>query len=505
MLESDPPTVNYQKGILLLIALTLALRLFVLVASPLNLHGDEAQYWVWSQNLDWGYFSKPPLIAWVIASSTSIFGNAEWAIRLPSVFLHSVTAWIIFTTARRLFDARIGFWAACTYYFMPAVWLSSMIISTDVPLLLCWALALNAWVALREKPSWPRAIQLGLALGFGLLAKYAMFFFLPILLLGVLFDTPTRKALLGTLGFASFGIAVALFTPNILWNLSNDFATVEHTAQNASLSGSLLNPSELVSFLGDQFGVFGPVSFLLLLGALFSGAKVLKGESLIISAQALLSRANANWAVTAYIAGPIIICAFAAKRPRVFKALRFGVIGQSLLMIALGILVLMPALADSAGLSNSVKRMRGWPATVASLNSVFEGGHRGQSFEAIATDNRRIFYDLTYYDLPQTAPLYMWRLSSLPGNHAEKTSPLPAMTGPVLLINYNPAYIDLFKTDFERVYELPPLEIELGGGKTRRLRLWAGYGYTPPQTLRKGRQRAPASIGLYPIFCPIVF
>jgi 4-amino-4-deoxy-L-arabinose transferase-like glycosyltransferase len=495
MLQQASHKKSYASYFICILIIVLALRLFVLIASPLNLHGDEAQYWVWSQNLDWGYFSKPPLIAWIIAVSTAVLGQAEWAIRLPSVFIHGLTAWVIFLTAQKLFDPRTGFWAGCIYFLMPAVWLSSMIISTDVPLLLCWALALNAWVALREKATLLRAAQLGLALGFGLLAKYAMLFFLPVLLLGLIFDKQSRIALLGSKGLLAISLAVALFLPNIFWNLSNDLATVAHTADNASLSGFVLKPSELLSFFGDQFGVFGPLSFPILLGALFFVKSMSRSKNtfhlylwslallplVIISVQALLSRANANWAVTAYIAGSILIAAIAMGRPRVFRFLRIGVIAQSLLMMIMGFIILIPALADSFGLSNSIKRVRGWPETVSSLEAAYDTQHEGVTFEAIATDSRRIFYNLTYYKLPETAPLYMWRRLADARNHAEKFSSLSAMDGPILLVNYNPANIDLFKEDFEKLYRLPPIEVELGGGKKRQLALWAGYNYRPPQ------------------------
>ena len=42
-------------------------KLIALNFTNFNLFGDEAQYWLWSQDLDYGYFSKPPLLAWVIA------------------------------------------------------------------------------------------------------------------------------------------------------------------------------------------------------------------------------------------------------------------------------------------------------------------------------------------------------------------------------------------------------------------------------------------------------
>jgi len=155
-----------------MIAGLFAFRLMLMISSPLNLHGDEAQYWAWAQSLDWGYFTKPPMIAWVIAATTALFGDAEWAVRLSSPILHSLTAFMIFRTARFIFDARTGFWAALIYLLMPAVWLSSGLVTTDVPLLLCWITALNAWFHLREGAHWGYAIQFGAALGLGLLSKY---------------------------------------------------------------------------------------------------------------------------------------------------------------------------------------------------------------------------------------------------------------------------------------------------------------------------------------------
>lgn len=489
---------DYSRLLLGLIITALFFRWFIMSQSPLGLHGDEAQYWAWSQNLDWGYFSKPPLIAWVIASSTSLFGQAEWAIRLPSAFIHSITCWIIFITARQAFDARIGFWAACTYLAMPAVWLSSTIISTDVPLLLCWALALNAWVALRIKPSWPRIIQLGLAIGFGLLAKYAMMFFLPVLIAALILDIPTRKALMTIKGAVTALIVIGLFIPNMIWNLNHDFATLSHTTENANLSGPLINPSELFSFWGDQFGVFGLISFPLLivvffnikslpvLGRWFAAFAAL--PLLLISGQALLSRANANWAVTAYIAAPFIVALFAVAGRKRLNLLKWGLIGQSLIMVMFGLALLSPSLTDHIGLSNSVKRLRAWPETTQQIQTLYAQGYNGEAFEAIATDNRLVFYDLTYYGLGKTAPLYMWRLSVIPGNHAEMTRPLPASQtsyrDPVLLINHYEDYEPFFREDFERLIELPPLKIELGGGKTRHLKLWAGYGYKPSSKAR---------------------
>jgi len=487
-------TTPYQKWTIWLIVGLLVFRIAALRISPLGLHGDEAQYWAWSKNLDWGYFTKPPLIAWVIWISTSFFGNAEWAVRLSSPILHSITCFIIFCTARFTFNARTGFWAAAIYLLMPALWLSSSIVSTDVPLLLCWAIALNAWLHIRETASWPRFIQLGMGLGFGLLAKYAMLFFLPALGLAYIFDKNTRQGLASFKALIAGGIALLIFLPNIIWNFKHDFATVSHTADNANLQkGSIpFHPLELLQFWSEQFAVFGPITLVLLVMALiFSLRKKLDEPALwisfftlspliIISIEALLSRANANWAVSGYVAGSILTAHLSVKYAPKFKTwLLGGVIAQSLIACALAVITLSPSKTDSFGLTNSVKRLRKWPETVRLIDDIYQRGHEGNAYQTLALDKRIIFYDLNYYDRVKTLPITMWMYDTKPANHAELTSPLTAQAGPILILNYYNDYEAELKADFGRLVRLEDLSIDLGGGKRRELRVWAGYDYTP--------------------------
>ena len=484
---------KYQRWTLGLIVVLLVFRVGALLVSPLGLHGDEAQYWAWSKDLDWGYFTKPPLIAWTIWMTTSLFGDAEWAVRLSSPILHSMTAFVIFRTARLAFDSKTGFWAAAIYLLMPALWLSSGIVSTDVPLLLCWALAMNAWLHLRQRASWSRAFQLGIAVGFGLLAKYAMFFFLPAFGLAFLFDKASRKGLNTLKGYVAGSISFLIFLPNIFWNIQHNFATVIHTADNANMQGGIpFHSAELGTFWLDQLAVFGPVTFILYILALIAALRsrldkpalwiALFGLSplLVISLQALMSRANANWAVTTYVAGSILTAHFAVKFWPKLKTWLMGGIGvQSIICLVLGVALLVPAWTEAAGLTNSVKRLRKWPETVKTIEAIYAKGHEGRAYETLALDKRIIFYDLNYYGLAEKLPMKMWMYDAAPANHAELTYPLPAQEGPILILNYYSQYEDELREDFKRLERLPDLDIDLGGGKRRLLRVWAGYGYSP--------------------------
>ncbi len=75
--QPSPPGLTSSaawRTVLVLAGALTALRLAALFLTPLELYPDEAQYWLWSRTLDWGYVSKPPMIAWLIAATTRIGG-----------------------------------------------------------------------------------------------------------------------------------------------------------------------------------------------------------------------------------------------------------------------------------------------------------------------------------------------------------------------------------------------------------------------------------------------
>ena len=57
---------------------------------------DEAYYWYYAQQLEWGYFDHPPLVAWIIASSSFIQG--ELGVRLLFIGLHLGSIALLYDT-----------------------------------------------------------------------------------------------------------------------------------------------------------------------------------------------------------------------------------------------------------------------------------------------------------------------------------------------------------------------------------------------------------------------
>ena len=169
---------SFRTAIFVIFALTLV-RLVWIAAGTTDLYPDEAQYWLWSLTPDWGYYSKPPVVAWLIAATTALAGNDnEIAVRLSAPLLHFGTALMVYAVAQRLYDTRAAFWSSIAYATLPGVWVSSIIISTDAPLLFCWSIALYAFVRAREPGGERWWLAVGAAAGAGLLAKYAMAYWL---------------------------------------------------------------------------------------------------------------------------------------------------------------------------------------------------------------------------------------------------------------------------------------------------------------------------------------
>ncbi|MEM9523537.1 MAG: glycosyltransferase family 39 protein, partial [Pseudomonadota bacterium] len=144
----------HLTGALITIAAITVWRLVCFGLTPLDLFMDEAQYWHWSRELALGYFSKPPLIGWVIRAVTEL-ASAETAfwVRFAAPLGHAVAAVFIGFAARTIWDRPEAVWAGAAYATLPGVAVLSLFISTDDLLLPAFAVALFAWIKLRDAPS----------------------------------------------------------------------------------------------------------------------------------------------------------------------------------------------------------------------------------------------------------------------------------------------------------------------------------------------------------------
>ena len=485
----DDQRALFRLALAIVAAITLV-RVVVLVVSPLQLYPDEAQYWWWAQNPDWGYFSKPPLIAWIIRATT-IAGDPEWAVRFASPILHGLTALVLFGVGRLAFDARTGFWSALAYATLPGVSYSSGLISTDVPLLLCWSVGLYALLQARDDPRWRWAIMGGIALGFGLLAKYAMGYFILCAVLAAILDARTRAVVLSLRGLVALLIGLAILSPNLIWNAAHGWPTLAHTESNANWGHARFNLGNAGAFIAGQFGVVGPLMMVAFLAALWGlrsrsgrggGTIVLAAFSapvlVLIVIQSFISEANANWAAPAYIAA-VPLAVTILLRWWKGAALSVSLVIAGLVMLALWFGQTAPVAADRVGLGNALKRQQGW----REIGTAVASEARAQPYDAIAASNRSLLAELTYYARPRTIPLKAWDANPKSRDHFQMTMPLTAASHRVLLVLAPDERANVLAS-FDSTKPVRVLAVPVGGHRVRTLALFDGRGFHPPQPKR---------------------
>ena len=130
---------SFVSGIFLITCI----KIFAIFNTSFNLFGDEAQYWLWSQNIDLGYFSKPPLLAWLIYIYSFLFGDSFVVLKIFPLVFYFITSFAIYKLSRLVLEDR-GLSIVCSLSFliMPGVSVSSFLLSTDVVLLLFWTLSM---------------------------------------------------------------------------------------------------------------------------------------------------------------------------------------------------------------------------------------------------------------------------------------------------------------------------------------------------------------------------
>jgi 4-amino-4-deoxy-L-arabinose transferase-like glycosyltransferase len=463
-----------------------ALRILALAVNATDLYTDEAQYWVWGQEPAFGYYSKPPLLALILTATSTVCGDSEFCTRLPSPLFYLVASAAVYFTAAKLYSHRIAFWSALAFATLPGISLSSQISSTDVPLLLLWSLALLVLVRLLERPTFALAILLGLSIGIGLNAKYAMaYFVLCAVIYAALAPSAFSRVRWAHLLCASV-VVMALITPNLVWNANHSFATFVHTSDNAKWQGSLFHPDKAAAFLGAQFGVFGPILFgallTLLLGYARGRERPAKQDLLllafsvpiiaIVTVQGFLSRAHENWAATAYVAASILVVAALIRNGattwlRASFAVNLAVMG----LVAVG-----GAFAGQfrlPGGHDPFARTLGNREIAAIVREAVRSGNlNGSPFAAILSDERGTSAALLYYGRDLRVPLYEWRGDGRPKNHFQLTRPYgPSAPRPVLLVSVSPEPKEI-TSSFTDVRSIGTRDVKAGQFTTRKAYLF---------------------------------
>lgn len=302
-----------MRSLLAILFLKAFIMIGVILFSGIDLGPEEAQYWVWSRNLDWGYYSKPMGIALEIWSGCQLFGNTELGVRIGAVvfaFLISLATYYLAIACR--LKEETAFWAAIIMALCPLGVMGSLMTVTDGGLILFWTLACIFLI----NNSHP--ILLGLAVALGALFKWPMYIFW----IFAFSFYPRPKWMI------SFAISLLALIPSFIWNMQHDYVTFRHVLSTifgrhqVDLGATYLRQGNLADFFGAQGALLSPILFMLLLVAFAYLIKVrisrplafcatVTGSLLLIyTTLSYFQKMQGNWCVFAYPTGIVFLSWF---------------------------------------------------------------------------------------------------------------------------------------------------------------------------------------------------
>ena len=262
------------------LGLVLALVMVGLTGLRLGLTGctellpEEAYYWTYAQHPALGYFDHPPMVAWGVRAGTLLFGDTHLGIRFVNLVAWLATCWLLLATGKAWFSERSALAGTLLFAILPVFVGIGFLVTPDAVFILFWMVTLFAVtraVQTQRSRYWALA---GLGLGGALLAKYYALVLVPSLVIFLALAPRYRFWLKKPQPWLAGVLALAVFSPVIIWNAQHDWASFAfQSTRTVGQSGNVLRRVGI--FWLDQLLVPTPVGFALL--AVAAGQAVRRG------------------------------------------------------------------------------------------------------------------------------------------------------------------------------------------------------------------------------------
>jgi 4-amino-4-deoxy-L-arabinose transferase-like glycosyltransferase len=250
----------------LVIAAMTALR--IVYASALELRTDEAYYWTWSKEAALSFLDHPPGIAWLIRVGTAIFGDTRLGVRFGGIVAMLVTQCLLADIVRRAtHDARAVVFAllmpeAALYYGLLMSKVAPDVAMIPVAVAMFWSL-----VRLTESGDGRWWLAAGLFAGLSLLSKFTAIMFLPAVIAFALVPDWRWRWLRSPYPYLAALIAIAVFSPVLIWNAQHDWASFRFQGVRATANYGV-SWRTTGDYIGLQFGLVGFVMLPVVLSGL---------------------------------------------------------------------------------------------------------------------------------------------------------------------------------------------------------------------------------------------
>ncbi len=374
-----------DKNLLILLLAILAMRGLFLWNIGLDLIGDESYYWDWSRRPAWCYYSKPPMVAWLIGVFTWLFGDYTPVVRLPTVLLGTVFLAYFHATAKAFYGARAAALALLLILATPINVLANFLMTIDPPLYCFWIMTLYYLRRALFDADGKAWLWAGCANAAALLSKQAALALPAMLLLFLLIDSG-RRAYLKRDYWLYLMPMVFVALPILWWNQQHEWVMFGHSKGhfgNHEPVGVLKRLQHGRDFVLYQLLLLSPVTFGLSVVISFKDALGFKrltaeqqflwlmGPLLVLAVLLLgfLQKAQGNWPMPFYISALILLAGHWADGAW-GKAIKWA-LGVGFFMV--GTTYMLPFLLQAFDLKESAydptTRFKSWQQTALNMHS----------------------------------------------------------------------------------------------------------------------------------------
>lgn len=398
-LNNTQSPVKYNRPVIYFLLLWTALN--VLQACTLEIHADEAYYWMYSRFLDWGYYDHPPMVALFIKAGYSLM-HSEFGVRLFTVLSSTISLYLIWLMLKKYNINARAFILVMAGIFVFHIY--GFTTTPDSPLLLFTALFFYVYQRYIEKDSWLLALILGVVIAGLLYSKYH----------GVLLVVFTLLSNIKLLKRGSFWgivlLAVGLYVPHILWQVNHDYPSLkyhlsERSAETYNFSYSYLYPIGQLAMAGPLIGWFlFYKGFTVRIKDAFTRALMVNsvGILLFFFFTSFKGEVQLHWTLIAYVPlSMLVLIGFAQSRvPAWFNKLAIANMAL-IVLLRLCIIIGFPPLVE-VGAIKSFFGFRDWAKAVhakAGDNYVIfsEGFQNPSKYNFYNNTVKGLNYDTRYY------------------------------------------------------------------------------------------------------------
>ena len=386
---------GYYGLFLTILFLITIFRMYYILKGGIDLSGDEAHYWIWSKNIDLSYYSKGPMVAYIIYVLTHVFGDSVFSLRLGAIVISVLLSFITFYFTREIFqDEKIAFFAFLIPQVIPLYAAGSMLMTTDPPFILFWALTIYFVYLVFKKGQPAYWYAAGIFLGLSLLSKYTALFLPLSFFLYLAISEKYRFYLKRKEPYLALLISFLIFSPVIFWNMKQGLVSFKHIFfMTKSVNGTLFNIKYFPQFVGSQLGVISPFIFLGMIYAvvkgLVKGIKEKNEDYLFLSLcflptflfcliLSLHSKIQANWAASAYFTGIILATAVWGEIYKRGRALiRISIYFSIAISVLITTIMHYPIIVDKMGINLSPKnepssRIKGFDELGKAVDQIYK-------------------------------------------------------------------------------------------------------------------------------------